>query len=92
MVAIALAIVWVRGYREEAWGRKAAAALLAMIAAFAFAAPYSILDLPGFLNGFAAQMSRFAMARDYGTPIGMIYVKHLLLQAASGSTPPASGW
>jgi len=81
VVAIALAIVWVRQYREAGWGRNAAAAILAMGAAFAIAAPYSILDLPGFLNGFAAQMSRFAMPRDYGTPVGVIYLKHLLLQS-----------
>jgi hypothetical protein len=80
VVAVALLIVWLREYREGQWGRKAAAAILAMIVAFTIAAPYSILDLPGFLNGFAAQMSRFAIRRDYGTPIGMIYLKHLALQ------------
>jgi 4-amino-4-deoxy-L-arabinose transferase-like glycosyltransferase len=80
VVAVALLIVWLREYWEGQWGRKAAAAILAMIVAFTIAAPYSILDLPGFLNGFAAQMSRFAIPRDYGTPIGMIYLKHLALQ------------
>jgi len=80
VVAIALAIAWLREYREQGWGWKGVAAVLAMGAAFLLAAPYSILDLPGFLNGFAAQMSRFALARDYGTPIGLIYLKHLMLQ------------
>jgi 4-amino-4-deoxy-L-arabinose transferase-like glycosyltransferase len=55
VVAVALLIVWLREYWEGEWGRKAAAAILAMIVAFTIAAPYSILDLPGFLNGFAAQ-------------------------------------
>jgi len=56
----------------------ALAALGGTIAAFLIGAPYSLLDLPGFLNGFAHLTA--AYRPHGGTPDSgaMIYLKHLL--------------
>ena len=40
-------------------------------------APYTVLDLPAFLDGFAAQFSRFAAPSQAADPAWLIYVKHL---------------
>jgi hypothetical protein len=57
-------------------GRKAAAAIGAAALAFLAGAPYTLLDMPGFLDGFAAQFSRFAVPR-VADPLWLVYLKHL---------------
>ena len=59
--------------------RKAGGALAAAGAAFVLAAPYSVLDLPSFLNGLGAQLSRFSSPRAGAEPAWLTYVKHLSL-------------
>ncbi len=68
--------------------RMAVALLVAAIAGFLVAAPYTVLDLPGFLNGFAA-MANGMRGRPENLPVGWItYLKHLQIGlAASGE-----GW
>ena len=79
---VAVAVVWLLHDRSahDGW-RKAAAALAGAIVAFFVAAPYTWLDLPSFLNGFAAQFSRFAGSGRPGDPGWLLYLKHLSLAA-----------
>ena len=79
---VAVAAVWLfYDCRSTDRWRKAAAALGVMTLAFLVAVPYTLLDLPGFLNGFAAQFSRFARGTRGGDPPWLLYVKHLSLAA-----------
>jgi 4-amino-4-deoxy-L-arabinose transferase-like glycosyltransferase len=59
------------------------ACLLAVFAgalgAFLLAAPYTVLDLPGFLNGFAALASYYEPRGSSAEPGAIIYLKHLRL-------------
>ena len=64
-----------RGVPQRA--RKLWAAIGAAAAAFLLAAPYTVLDMPAFLDGFAAQFSRFAAPIAGDTPAWLLYVKHL---------------
>ena len=52
--------------------------------AFLAGAPYTVLDLPAFLDGFAAQFSRFASPSHTADPAWLLYVKHL--------SPPGGRW
>ena len=64
--------------------RKALAIVVGAAAAFLLAAPYTLLDMPHFLDGFAAQFARFAAPSHAGEPVWLTYVKHL--------SPPSSRW
>lgn len=76
-----IAVAWlVRERAAPGRGRKAAAAVAATAAAFLLAAPYTVLDLPSFLDGFAAQAGRFTgRAAPDRDPAWMLYAKHLSL-------------
>ena len=78
---VAVALVWLLHERSSPDRvRKATAAISAMVTAFLIAAPYTVLDLPSFLNGVGAQMARFsARRRAPGDAAWLIYVKHLSL-------------
>ena len=81
VVIVAPLLGWVLNDRRTTGaGRKLAAILVGAAIAFVLGAPYAILDLPGFLDGFAVQMSRFARVRDYGEPLWQLYLKHLAHQ------------
>jgi 4-amino-4-deoxy-L-arabinose transferase-like glycosyltransferase len=54
------------------------AALGGWVGAFLLAAPYTLLDLPAFLNGFAHLMTSYG-ERSYADPPAIIYLKHLRL-------------
>lgn len=59
-------------------GGKLFAALAAAAGAFLICAPYTLLDMPAFLDGFAAQFARFAIPAPPGTDPGwLVYLKHL---------------
>ena len=45
--------------------------------AFVAGAPFTLIDLPAFLDGFAAQFSRFASASTGANPAWLVYAKHL---------------
>ena len=45
--------------------------------AYLAGAPFTVLDMPAFLDGFAAQFSRFAARGSLGDPSWVLYVKHL---------------
>lgn len=47
------------------------------VGGFLAGSPYTILDLPHFLDGFAAQFARFAAPGQLADPAWLIYVKHL---------------
>jgi 4-amino-4-deoxy-L-arabinose transferase-like glycosyltransferase len=80
VVLVAPLIVWA----GCAWclrhrSRALAVVLLSAAAAFVIGNPYSILDLPGFLNGYGAQMGRFTARRwtAGSDPAWLVYYKHL---------------
>ena len=76
LVAVALAwLLYERSASDRA--RKACAALGGMAAAYLVTSPYTILDLPGFLNGFGGQLARFSRERNLGDPPWLLYLKHL---------------
>ncbi len=63
-------------------GRRAATALAivaSMIVAFLVAAPYSLIDLPTFLNQFARLSSEYRKPPSTLEPIWLVYLKHLRL-------------
>jgi hypothetical protein len=45
--------------------------------AFLFAAPYTILDLPAFLNAYGHLASHYYSVKPLGEPAGITYYKHL---------------
>ena len=61
--------------------RTALIAGAAALLAFFLTTPYSVLDLPSFLNGFAAQMVRFATTRVAPEPIWLTYLKHFAINS-----------
>jgi len=58
-------------------GAALAAALIGMFTAFLAAAPYSILDLPHFLNGFARLASEYRAPANTSDPVWTVYLKQL---------------
>ena len=55
----------------------AAIVIVSMVAAFLVAAPYTLLDLPAFLNQFARLSGEYRAALAAPEPIWIIYLKHL---------------
>jgi 4-amino-4-deoxy-L-arabinose transferase-like glycosyltransferase len=80
IACVAPATVWLvhDSFAADRW-RKAGAASAAAAAAFLVSVPYVVLDLPAFLNGFAAQASRFAAPPRGADPVWLVYLKHLAL-------------
>lgn len=81
---VAIVIAWIVFDRSSSnRGRKAAAAVGGAAAAFLVGAPYTLLDLPNFLEGFGNSFGGLMMKvrRPTGDPIWLIYYKHLALSA-----------
>ena len=57
--------------------------------AFLAGAPYTVLDMPAFLDGFAAQFSRFAAPSGRTNPSWLVYLKHLSPASARFMVPLA---
>jgi 4-amino-4-deoxy-L-arabinose transferase-like glycosyltransferase len=75
---VALLVAWAIHERSSPGrGRKLGAAIAAAALAFLIGAPYTPLDLPQFLDGFAAQFARFALPSQTSDPAWLAYVKHL---------------
>lgn len=90
LVLVAPAVTWwLRERGSVDRGRKALTIVAAAAVAFLVAAPYTLLDMPSFLDGFAAQFSRFAAASNGGEPAWLTYVKHLSPDGARWSVPVA---
>lgn len=58
-------------------------------AAFVAGAPFSVLDMPAFLDGFAAQFARFAAPGPASDPSWLVYLKHLSPVWARAAVPLA---
>lgn len=58
------------------WVKLAAIAGAAAVA-FLAGAPYTVLDLPAFLDGFAAQFARFSAPARGADPSWVVYLKHV---------------
>lgn len=71
--------------------RKLGAILGAAAAAFLAGSPYTILDLPHFLDGFAAQFARFTAPGHATEPAWLLYVKHLSPTGGRWTVPLAVG-
>jgi 4-amino-4-deoxy-L-arabinose transferase-like glycosyltransferase len=61
---------------------KLGAGVGAAAAGFVLGAPFTVIDMPGFLDGFARQFSRLAGPVRGGDPAWLLYAKHL--------SPPSS--
>lgn len=70
--------------------RKLGAIVGAAALAFLIGSPYTILDLPAFLDGFAAQFARFAAPSPGADPAWLLYVKHLSPAGGRWSVPLAT--
>ncbi len=57
--------------------RAAVAALGGFFGAYVLAAPYTVLDLPGFLNGFGALAEHVPMHRAFDEPGALVHFKNL---------------
>jgi 4-amino-4-deoxy-L-arabinose transferase-like glycosyltransferase len=77
-IVLPLLAVWMTPDTRPSRFAAAAAAVAAAAVAFVAAAPYTLLDLPGFLNGYAKLAAGYT-----GTPLPepawLIYLKHLRL-------------
>ncbi|HTK28827.1 MAG TPA: glycosyltransferase family 39 protein [Vicinamibacterales bacterium] len=84
VAAVGIAVVWILEDRRSAdRGWKALAAIVAIPATFLVVVPYAFLDMPGFLNGVAAQLARFAPTGPAGgAPPWRAYLIHLSLASA----------
>lgn len=51
--------------------------VVAMVAVFLLAAPYTLIDLPTFLNQFARLSSEYRSPGNAGGPVWIVYLKHL---------------
>lgn len=52
---------------------------LASLVAFVVTSPYVVLDLPGFLNGFARLAGEYRSNASIAEPVWIVYMKHLRL-------------
>jgi len=74
--------VWILyEWRSSDRGQKIAAGAGGAAIAFLVAAPYTVLDLPAFLDGFASLFSHFAGPSRGGVPAWALYAKHLWMDA-----------
>jgi 4-amino-4-deoxy-L-arabinose transferase-like glycosyltransferase len=78
VVFVAVAVTWVlHEWRSVDRRPKLGVAVAAAALAFLIAAPYTVLDLPSFLDGFASLFSQFAGPSRTSDPAWILYLKHL---------------
>jgi hypothetical protein len=85
-VLLAIGLYLPRNRLIQAWG----AALVAMLLAFLTAVPYSVIDIPGFLNGLGYEVFHYAsghagFAGEPGLPQLLYYLRHLLSEFGYGA-------
>jgi 4-amino-4-deoxy-L-arabinose transferase-like glycosyltransferase len=74
----AVAAAWlINERRARGRGLKIAAAAGATVLGFLVGAPYTLFDMPAFLDGFAAQFSRVAAPSRAGSPALLLSVAHV---------------
>ena len=90
VVLIAPLAAWVVFERRapQRWRTLGAIAGAAAVA-FLAAAPYTLLDMPAFLDGFAAQFARFASRPPGAEPSWLVYLKHLSPRSTPLTVPLA---
>jgi 4-amino-4-deoxy-L-arabinose transferase-like glycosyltransferase len=89
-VIVAAVATWIlHEWHAKDRGRKACAIVAGAALAFLAAAPFTILDMPAFLDGFAAQFARFAAPSRAAEPPWMTYVKHLTSRSSRWVVPVA---
>jgi 4-amino-4-deoxy-L-arabinose transferase-like glycosyltransferase len=87
---VAVATAWVVAERTTPNRLQKAGAIVGAAAlAFLIGAPYTLLDMPAFLDGFAAQFSRFAASLQGSDPAWRLYLKHLSPSFARATVPLA---
>jgi 4-amino-4-deoxy-L-arabinose transferase-like glycosyltransferase len=90
LVLVAVIAAWLLHERASVDRlRKLGAIFGAAAAGFLAGSPYTLLDLPHFLDGFAAQFARFAVPGHLGEPAWLVYVKHLSPQSGRWTVPLA---
>jgi 4-amino-4-deoxy-L-arabinose transferase-like glycosyltransferase len=90
LVLIAAVAAWLLHERGSADRLHKLGAIFGGAAAgFLAGSPFTLLDLPHFLDGFAAQFARFAVPGHLSEPAWLLYVKHLSPQGARLSVPLA---
>jgi 4-amino-4-deoxy-L-arabinose transferase-like glycosyltransferase len=93
--ALALTMPLLAAGLAPAPGRRMLAAVVAAAGAgagFLGGAPYSVLDLPNFLNGFASLMQHYNQPRSTGDT-ALVYIKHLRNWFSwTGVLPLGIGW
>ena len=90
LVLVAAVSAWLLQERASADRlRKLGAIFGAAAAGFLAGSPYTVLDLPHFLDGFAAQFARFAGPGQGTDPAWLLYVKHLSAQSGRWPVPLA---
>lgn len=77
VLLVPLIAAWMTPSEKHARIVQALTATGACMGAFLVAAPYTVLDLPAFLNGFGQLMAWFAPRTRGGEPGWLIYLKHL---------------
>jgi hypothetical protein len=85
-VLLAIGLYWPRARLFSAW----VAALAAMFAAFLAAVPYSLIDIPGFLNGVGYEVFHYAsghagFAGEPGLSQLLYYLRHFLFEFGYGA-------
>lgn len=89
---VAALTAWVLHERAKPDRMRTLGSLVAAAAAgFLAGAPYTVLDLPAFLDGFAAQFARFAVPAAAGDPTWLLYLKHLSPSGGRWAAPLATG-
>jgi len=84
-VIVAAGMTWLlHEWHARDRGLKAFAIVAGAGVAFLVAAPFTLLDMPAFLDGFAAQFARFSAPSAGAEPPWLTYVKHL--------SPPFARW
>ncbi len=84
---VAVIAAWiVYEWRAVDRGRKLAAAGGAAAGAFLIAAPYTVLDLPSFLDGFASLFAQYAGPLRASDPAWSLYAKHLWIDGPIAMT------
>jgi 4-amino-4-deoxy-L-arabinose transferase-like glycosyltransferase len=77
---VGVLVAWAAfAWRSARRGRLLAGAVAAAALAFLATSPYTWLDLPAFLDGFASLFSQYSVPTAAADPVWKVYAKHLWL-------------